>query len=171
MARPPRPSWLYSLVAVLSWPVLKVAFRLRATGLEHVPDGGCVVAANQWSNLDPWPLGVPLFPRRVLRFMAKKALFWPPLGWIVRAGGGFRVDRGKRDQQAIDTAIALCRPGPAVAMFPEGPRGAAPCCAARRAPAGPRASGSATRRGGTRAQRASCSKPACHSCPRASREP
>jgi len=85
MARPPRPSWLYSLVAVLSWPVLKVAFRLRATGREHVPDSGCVVAANHWSNFDPWPLGIPLFPRRFLRFMAKKELFWPPLGWIVRA--------------------------------------------------------------------------------------
>jgi 1-acyl-sn-glycerol-3-phosphate acyltransferase len=113
---------LYSLVAVLSWPVLKVAFRLRATGREHVPDGGCVVAANHWSNLDPWPLGVPLFPRRFLRFMAKKELFWLPLGWIVRAGGGFRVDRGRRDQQAIDTAIALCRQGHAVVMFPEGTR-------------------------------------------------
>jgi len=114
MARPPSPSLLYSLVAVLSWPVLKVAFRLRATGREHVPDSGCVVAANHWSNFDPWPLGIPLFPRRFLRFMAKKELFWPPLGWIVRAGGGFRVDRGKRDQQAIDTAIALCREGHAV---------------------------------------------------------
>jgi 1-acyl-sn-glycerol-3-phosphate acyltransferase len=113
---------LYSLVAVLSWPVMKVAFRLRATGREHVPDGGCVVAANHWSNLDPWPLGVPLFPRRFLRFMAKKELFWPPLGWVVRAGGGFRVDRGRRDQQAIDTAIALCREGHAVVMFPEGTR-------------------------------------------------
>ena len=122
MARPPSPSWLYSLVAVLSWPVLKVAFRLRATGREHVPDGGCVVAANHWSNFDPWPLGIPLFPRRFLRFMAKKELFWPPLGWVVRAGGGFRVDRGKRDQHAIDTAIALCREGHAVVMFPEGTR-------------------------------------------------
>jgi 1-acyl-sn-glycerol-3-phosphate acyltransferase len=122
MPRPPRPSWLYSLVAVLSWPVLKVAFRLRATGRESVPDGGCVVAANHWSNFDPWPLGIPLFPRRFLRFMAKKELFWPPLGWIVRAGGGFRVDRGKRDQQAIDTAITLCREGHAVVMFPEGTR-------------------------------------------------
>jgi 1-acyl-sn-glycerol-3-phosphate acyltransferase len=122
MARPPRPSWLYSLVAVLSWPVLTVLFRLRATGRENVPDGGCVLAANHWSNFDPWPLGMPLFPRRFLRFMAKKELFWLPLGWIVRAGGGFRVDRGKRDQQAIDTAVALCREGHAVVMFPEGTR-------------------------------------------------
>jgi 1-acyl-sn-glycerol-3-phosphate acyltransferase len=122
MARPPRPSWLYLLVAALSWPVLTVVFRLRSTGKENVPNGGCVVAANHWSNFDPWPLGLPIFPRRFLRFMAKKELFWPPLGWIVRAGGGFRVDRGKRDQQAIDTAIALCREGHAVVMFPEGTR-------------------------------------------------
>ena len=122
MARPPRPSWLYLLVAALSWPVLTVVFRLRSTGKENVPDGGCVLAANHWSNCDPWPLGLPLFPRRFLRFMAKKELFWPPLGWIVRAGGGFRVDRGKRDQQAIDTAVALCRAGHAVVMFPEGTR-------------------------------------------------
>ena len=102
--------------------MLTVVFRLRSTGKENVPDGGCVLAANHWSNLDPWPLGLPLFPGRFLRFMAKKELFWPPLGWIVRAGGGFRVDRGKRDQQAIDTAIALCREGHAVVMFPEGTR-------------------------------------------------
>jgi 1-acyl-sn-glycerol-3-phosphate acyltransferase len=122
MARPPRPSWLYSLVAVLSWPVLKVAFRLRATGREHVPDvGGRAYPARGW-RARRGPAGSPLFPRRFLRFMAKKELFWPPLGWIVRAGGGFRVDRGKRDQQAIDTAIALCREGHAVVMFPEGTR-------------------------------------------------
>ena len=122
MARPPRPSWLYSLVAALSWPVVRLVYRLRVTGREHVPDGGCVLAANHWSNLDPWPLGLPLFPRRFLRFMAKKELFWLPLGWIVRAGGGFPVDRGARDQQALDTAVALCREGHAVVMFPEGTR-------------------------------------------------
>jgi 1-acyl-sn-glycerol-3-phosphate acyltransferase len=122
MARPPRPSWLYALVAVLSWPVVRLVYRLRVTGREHVPDGGCVVAANHWSNFDPWPLGLPLFPRRFLRFMAKKELFWLPLGWIVRAGGGFPVDRGGRDTQAIETAVALCRAGHAVVMFPEGTR-------------------------------------------------
>ena len=122
MDRPPRPSWLYFLVGAISFPVLKLLYRLQASGREHVPDGGCVLAANHWSNFDPWPLGIPLFPRRFLRFMAKKELFWPPLGWVVTAGGGFRVDRGKQDQQAIDTAVELCRAGHAVVMFPEGTR-------------------------------------------------
>jgi len=81
-----------------------------------------VLAANHWSNFDPWPLGIPLYPRRFLRFMAKSELFWFPLGAIVKAGGGFRVCRGERDAEAIDTAIQLCRAGHAVVMFPEGTR-------------------------------------------------
>jgi 1-acyl-sn-glycerol-3-phosphate acyltransferase len=113
---------LYLVIGAVSWPVLRVAFRLRSTGRENVPDGGCVLAANHWSNFDPWPLGIPLYPRRFLRFMAKKELFWPPLGSVVRAGGGFRVDRGKGDLEAIATAVQLCRAGHAVVMFPEGTR-------------------------------------------------
>ena len=121
--RPPRPSWLYFLVAAVSWPVLKTVFRLRATGSENLPrEGGFVLAANHWSNFDPWPLGVPLFPGRFLRFMAKSELFWFPLSAIIRAGGGFRVRRGERDEQAISTAVDLCRHGHAVVMFPEGTR-------------------------------------------------
>jgi len=123
MAAPPRPSLLYAVIAALTWPVLYVVFRLRAHGKEHLPaSGGYVLAANHWSNFDPWPLGMPLFPRRFLRFMAKSELFWPPLGWIVRAGGGFRVRRGERDEEAVETAIRLCRDGHVVVMFPEGTR-------------------------------------------------
>ena len=47
MDRPPRPSWLYFLVGAISFPVLKLLYRLRATGREHVPDGGCVLAATK----------------------------------------------------------------------------------------------------------------------------
>jgi 1-acyl-sn-glycerol-3-phosphate acyltransferase len=123
VAVPPRPSWLYFAIAVLSWPILKTLFRHRAAGLEHVPaEGGFVLAANHWSNFDPWPLGIPLFPRRFLRFMAKSELFWFPLGAIITAGGAFRVRRGERDEEAIATAVALCKQGHAVVMFPEGTR-------------------------------------------------
>jgi 1-acyl-sn-glycerol-3-phosphate acyltransferase len=111
------------VVAVLTWPVLKGVFRLRATGMENVPrEGGLVLAANHWSNFDPWPLGLPLFPRRFLRFMGKSELFWFPLGPIITAGGAFPVRRGEKDEQAIATAVGLCREGHVVVMFPEGTR-------------------------------------------------
>jgi 1-acyl-sn-glycerol-3-phosphate acyltransferase len=122
MARAPRPSWLYFAVGALSWPLLRVVFRLRARGRENIPDGGLVLAANHWSNFDPWALGIPLFPRRFLRFMAKSELFWFPLGAVIEAGGGFRVRRGERDEEAVATAVELCRQGHAVVMFPEGTR-------------------------------------------------
>jgi 1-acyl-sn-glycerol-3-phosphate acyltransferase len=123
VSKPPRPSWLYSLVAIVSWPLLKVLFRHRASGIENVPRvGGFVLAANHWSNFDPWPLGLPLFPRRYLRFMAKSELFWFPLSLVIDAGGGFKVRRGERDEDAIRTAVALARQGHGVVMFPEGTR-------------------------------------------------
>ena len=123
VASPPRPSWLYLVVGAVSWPVVKVVFRHRATGVEHVPaTGGFVLAANHRSNFDPWPLAIPVFPRRFFRFMAKAELFWFPLSLVIRAGGGFRVRRGEQDEEAIETAIGLAREGHAVVMFPEGTR-------------------------------------------------
>jgi 1-acyl-sn-glycerol-3-phosphate acyltransferase len=107
----------------VSWPVVKVLFRHRVRGAGNVPRaGGFVLAANHWSNFDPWPLAMAFFPRRYFRFMAKSELFWFPLSLVIEAGGGFRVRRGEGDEEAIATAIALAREGHAVVMFPEGTR-------------------------------------------------
>jgi len=114
---------VYLLVGILTyWPV-RLLFRLRWTGLEHVPlEGGGVLAANHVSNLDPWAIGIPFFPRRALRFMGKSELFWFPLGPLLRGAGAFPVRRGQGDTEAIETAAELCRSGELVMMFPEGTR-------------------------------------------------
>ncbi len=118
-----RPSPFYSLVAALSWPVLRGLYRLRAEGLENLPQsGGYVLSANHTSNVDPWPLGLPLWPKQFLRFMAKSELYWWPLNHLINAGGGFPVRRGERDLEAIETAVKLVREGHVVAMFPHGTR-------------------------------------------------
>jgi 1-acyl-sn-glycerol-3-phosphate acyltransferase len=54
--------------------------------------------------------------------MAKSELFWFPFGAVISAGGAFRVRRGEQDEEAIATAVALCRAGHALVMFPEGTR-------------------------------------------------
>jgi len=119
----PRPSVPYLFVGALSYPFLRILFRYRAQGVERLPkDGGYVLAANHLSNLDPWPLGMALFPRRYLRFMAKAELFWFPLGPFIAACGAFPVRRGESDVEAVATAIRLCREGHIVVMFPEGTR-------------------------------------------------
>jgi 1-acyl-sn-glycerol-3-phosphate acyltransferase len=118
-----KPSPFYSFAAALSWPVLRWLYRLRAEGKENLPtEGGYVLAANHISNLDPWPLGLPLWPKNFLRFMAKSELYWWPLNHLITAGGGFPVHRGERDLEAINTAVDLVRDGYVVAMFPHGTR-------------------------------------------------
>jgi 1-acyl-sn-glycerol-3-phosphate acyltransferase len=114
---------LYFLAGILTGPPVKLIFRLRASGKEHIPrEGGFVLSANHLSNLDPWPLGLPMFPHRQIRFMAKAELFRWPLGPVIKAGGAFRVRRGEGDTGAIETAVQLAREGEVVAIFPEGTR-------------------------------------------------
>lgn len=123
MARPPRPTLLYSAIAALSWPVVRILFRYEASGKEHLPrEGGYVLAAGHVSNLDPWPLGLAVWPCRFLRFMAKSELFWFPLSLFTNGAGAFKVHRGQADQEAIATAVRLAREGNVIAMFPEGTR-------------------------------------------------
>lgn len=118
-----RAPFIYNLAGALSWPVLYGLFRLRVQGREHVPGtGGCVLACNHLSNFDPWPLGMPLLPRRWLRFMAKSELYWWPLSLVLDGGGAFKVRRGTGDTEAIETAVELVRDGEIVMMFPEGTR-------------------------------------------------
>jgi len=112
----------YLFAGGISWPFVKALFRLRARGVEHLPEGGFVLAANHTSNFDPWPLGIPIYPRRQLRFMAKSELFNPVLAPFLRAGGAFKVRRGQGDLEAMRTAIELVRDGEIVVMFPEGTR-------------------------------------------------
>jgi 1-acyl-sn-glycerol-3-phosphate acyltransferase len=113
---------LYRVVGTVSVPVVKGLYRLRVRGLEHLPEGGFVLAANHTSNFDPWPLGIPLLPGRQLRFMAKAELFNPVFAPILRAGGAFKVRRGEGDVDAMRTAVELVRDGEIVVMFPEGTR-------------------------------------------------
>ena len=113
---------VYLFVGLVSWPFVMGLYRLRARGIEHLPEGGFVLAANHTSNFDPWPLGIPLLPRRQLRFMAKAELFNPVLTPFLRAGGAFKVRRGEGDLEAVRTAVELVKEGEIVVMFPEGTR-------------------------------------------------
>jgi 1-acyl-sn-glycerol-3-phosphate acyltransferase len=118
-----RQSRTYHAIALLSWPILRGLYRLHARGRENLPrEGGYVLACNHVSSFDPWPLAMPLWPRRQLRFMAKSELYWFPLTLVLDGVGAFPVRRGQADTEAIETAVHLAAAGSVVAMFPEGTR-------------------------------------------------
>jgi 1-acyl-sn-glycerol-3-phosphate acyltransferase len=118
-----RPPLIYRVAAVVCRPLLYGPYRLRAQGMENLPStGGVVLACNHLSSLDPFPLAMPLWPGRWLRFMAKAELYWWPLRLVLDHAGAFKVRRGVGDRQAVETAIRLAREGQVVVMFPEGTR-------------------------------------------------
>jgi dTDP-4-amino-4,6-dideoxygalactose transaminase len=113
---------LYRVVAGVARPLVRLVFRPRVSGLQHVSaNGGFVLAANQLSNLDGFALAYALYPRQ-LRWMGKAELFNPLTAPFLRRVGVFPVRRGEGDADAIDGAVALARGGHVVGIFPEGTR-------------------------------------------------
>jgi 1-acyl-sn-glycerol-3-phosphate acyltransferase len=114
---------MYHLIGALTVGPIGRLFRFKSTGDEHLPrEGGFVLSSNHMSNLDPWPLAIPLYPDRQLRFMAKAELYKPPLNWILNGAGAFPIRRGRGDEGALQRAVELARAGEVIAIFPEGTR-------------------------------------------------
>jgi 1-acyl-sn-glycerol-3-phosphate acyltransferase len=103
-------------------PLMRIWFRMRVEGGEHVPEQGPVIlASNHRSNMDPVLLASAL--RRPVAFMAKAELFVGPLGWIMRWIGQFPVRRGGIDREALRRVDAVLARGSMLGLFPEGTRG------------------------------------------------
>jgi 1-acyl-sn-glycerol-3-phosphate acyltransferase len=106
----------YAFYAYAGW-------RKRWLGMENVPEGGFVLGSNHVSNMDPFILGMPLWPRgRMIHWMAKAELYNRVMTPFLNAIGAFPVRRGEADTDAMRTALELLRSGEVIGMFPEGTR-------------------------------------------------
>ncbi|MBQ3268758.1 MAG: 1-acyl-sn-glycerol-3-phosphate acyltransferase [Clostridia bacterium] len=113
----------YKVMRVLLGAYYAVVFPATVEGLENIPaEGAFILCCNHCSNRDPFYLGV-FIRQRFLYFMAKIELFrfWP-VSWFVRSLGGFPVDRGHSDLNAVRTALKLLKEGQCMAIFPQGTR-------------------------------------------------
>lgn len=101
--------------------VLSLLFRLEPRGLENLPKGPAILAANHIHALDPPALAIVL--PRVAAFMAKAELFaYPGLQRLFRSLNAFPVHRGRPDRRAIRQAAHYLERDYLLVMFPEGHR-------------------------------------------------
>ena len=118
---------------VVLGPLLRLLFRPRVSGLEHIPlTGGAIVAANHVSFLDP--LLLPLVvPRRVMFLAKMKYIDKPLLRWFLRAVGVIPVATDEPGgipgaagaagaAGAVAAGVRAVRDGRLVGIFPEGTR-------------------------------------------------
>jgi 1-acyl-sn-glycerol-3-phosphate acyltransferase len=112
---------LYALVRMVLAPLMRVWFRMRVSGREHIPaEGAAILAPNHKSFYDSFFVGI--CTRRHLRFMGKVELFEGWKGPLLVRLGAFPVERGKTDTEALETARAVLAAGGLLAIFPEGTR-------------------------------------------------
>jgi 1-acyl-sn-glycerol-3-phosphate acyltransferase len=114
--------WFYGFAKALLGPVIRLIYRIRVEGAEHVPPSGSVIlCANHIHWIDPIILAVAA--PRPIQFMAKQEIFQTPvLGAIVRALGAFPVDREGNDRGALKRSLAVLEAGGCFGIFPEGTR-------------------------------------------------
>lgn len=120
-ARERGTSWIYPVAKVVLLPIAKTWFRLKAMGVDNVPDEGpVIVAPNHKSIVDPFFIG--LATRRRLHFMAKAELFQSRGARILSRLGAYPVRRGTGDPEALETSRIHLQKGRVIVLFPEGTR-------------------------------------------------
>ncbi|WP_149182952.1 lysophospholipid acyltransferase family protein [Streptomyces sp. TRM49041] len=119
----------YLLKYVLLGPVLRLLFRPRTEGLEHVPEtGAAIVAGNHLSFSDHFLM--PAVLKRRITFLAKQEYFTGPgvkgrlTAAFFRSAGQIPVDRSGKEagQTAIREGLDVLSRGELLGIYPEGTR-------------------------------------------------
>lgn len=114
---------LYQLCRRALKAFLLVYNRMEVHGAEHVPaTGGCILAANHVSFLDPPVVGSSV-RTRVVRFMARDTLGSSPFTkWWMEGVATVMISREKGDVGALKRALQALKEGDCLGLFPEGTR-------------------------------------------------
>ena len=116
--------WAYTVAASIVKPTMLATTRQRWIGGENIPaTGGCVVALNHLSYVDPFTAAHLLHDHgRIPRYLAKASLFRNPvLAQLLRSAGQIPVQRMTLEAaSAFDAAVTAVRAGECVVVYPEG---------------------------------------------------
>ncbi|MCU4184096.1 1-acyl-sn-glycerol-3-phosphate acyltransferase [Acidiferrimicrobium sp. IK] len=114
----------YTLIKMVLAPILRLAYRIKVEGREHLPaQGPVILAANHVSFLDN--LVIPLISPRRVTFLAKAEYFDDKrVAWFFRLGGQIPIKRegGSAADRALASAREVLQAGGVLGIYPEGTR-------------------------------------------------
>ena len=107
----------------LRFVLRSAGIRVRVEGVENIPAGVCVFAANHVSNVDPLAF-VPIIPRRVSLLLKREIFRIPILATGMRMAGFISVDRTSRRaaSASLTAAVRSLKHGLSFVVYPEGTR-------------------------------------------------
>lgn len=110
-------------VKLVVWVTRIAGMKVSIEGLENIPRGVCLFAANHTSNADA-PAIVGSIPRRIA-ILGRKSLFDIPIvGYAFHLARFVPVDRENRDAalESVQQAVKNIREGYSFLVYPEGTR-------------------------------------------------
>ncbi len=112
--------WAYRAMWVLSYPVVRLFFRLEVKHAERIPkEGPIILAANHHSYLDPWVLQMA-FPRRIT-YMVGSVFYRGKGWWFYRMHKAIPLKEKGLNKEAFDRGLEVLREEAGViAIFLEG---------------------------------------------------
>lgn len=115
-------NWILLLTATLARKLFPFLWKVKAEGLEHVPqEGGFVIVCNHVNYVDGFLMG--MFLSRPVRYMATDELFRKPITRVLfTMWGAFPKRRWSRDISALRKMRKWLSEGQPVCIFPEGQR-------------------------------------------------
>ncbi|MCU0258471.1 MAG: 1-acyl-sn-glycerol-3-phosphate acyltransferase [Solirubrobacteraceae bacterium] len=115
------PDWMYTLVRTLTSLYTWIVFRTTTIDAKNIPTSGPLICApNHFSNIDHFFLGQAT--RRKVQFMAKSQLYKGWFAFVMKHGGVFPIQRGKRDELAMDVARSILARDGTICVYAEGGR-------------------------------------------------
>ena len=116
--------WAWTVVVGIVKPTLLATTKREWFDGDKIPaTGGCVVAVNHISHLDPMTLGFFLYDHgRLVRYLTKDGLFRTPVvKYIVRDAKQIPVKRmSEGAASAFDAAVEAVKEGECIGVYPEG---------------------------------------------------
>ena len=122
ITRNPDPIYWAGVKGVMFF-VRAVGVRVRVQGLERVPPGVCLFAANHTSSADA-PAVVGAIPRRIAILLKESLFKWPIVGQAFSSAHFIPVNRSARDSAiaSVEKATEALKDGQSFLIYPEGTR-------------------------------------------------
>lgn len=117
-----RKHWLFCVVKMACIMLLQPLFRIKAEGIENLPQDKAYVLLPKHQRWEDIPL-IGLAAKKPLYYIAKHELFTIPLSkWFFVSLGGIPLNRKKplESRKSLLAVIGLLKEGEGVVLFPEG---------------------------------------------------
>lgn len=122
----PRSGWIHPFLKMLLGGMVRLIFRVRAEGREHLPaQGPCILVANHQSFIDGLFVSMFLtnaFLRRTYYYAKRKHVKKGLMEWLARNSNVIIVEVGRDVQLSLQMMAQALHQGHNLLIFPEGTR-------------------------------------------------